>query len=735
LRETSAALFYAPRRTNAASGSNGRVTSKVDATTNTILTYAYDANNRLTTRWSLGKGNTGYGYDAVGNLTSVTYQVNPSLSFTYNAMNWMTGMSDGVGSSTFTYDQAGHLASETGPWSSDTIAYTYLNRQRASLNLQNPSASSWAQSYAYDGANRLKSITSPAGTFGYSYNSGLAGTGDASALVQKIALPNGAYITNVYDANGRMATNCLYNSSATALDSYIYSYNKGNQRTQVTRAGENTVAYGYDAIGEVVSDKASEVSGGTARLNEQLTYAFDPAGNLAYRTNNALVERFQVNAVNELTSNTNGGTLTVVGTTTSPATSVTVNSTTAALYGDSTFAASGLTLTSTYTATGSDSYGRHSTNSVTVSIATNVTFQYDGNGNLTNDGLRNFAYDDENQLIQVFVSNAWMSQFSYDGKMRRRIRKEFTWTSGAWAETNEIHYVYDGNVVIQERDTNNSPLTTYTRGKDLSGSFEGAGGIGGLLSRSDAADANTATANCFYHSEANGNVTMLIDASNSPVAKYLYDAFGNTLSKSGIMADVNNYRFSSKEWHQNSGLAYYLYRYYDPHLQRWPNRDPILDGSSLVYVFDTRLKTLARRYSKTPFLISDPYVYADNSPCILSDPNGECPTCVELGVAVLTGVLIGSILFNQIFGHHHQPAQPPPRTPPAPPSFCPVPTEPQGPGGRGGEDGPPINFDPRDPNDPNAAPPSPGGNQPIEPPDPLGGEGTDTWGDWGEVGD
>jgi hypothetical protein len=104
---------------------------------------------------------------------------------------------------------------------------------------------------------------------------------------------------------------------------------------------------------------------------------------------------------------------------------------------------------------------------VNVSISTNVGFHYDGNGNLTNDGLRNFVYDDENELIQVSVSNQWMSQFSYDGKMRRRIRNEFTW-QGSWVQTNEVYYVYDGNLVIQERDINNLPTVTYTRGKDLS---------------------------------------------------------------------------------------------------------------------------------------------------------------------------------------------------------------------------------------------------------------------------
>src|SRR5713226_212002 len=39
--------------------------------------------------------------------------------------------------------------------------------------------------------------------------------------------------------------------------------------------------------------------------------------------------------------------------------------------------------------------------------------------------------------------------------------------------------------VIQERTgTNNTPAVSYTRGLDLSGTLEGAGGIGGLLARS-----------------------------------------------------------------------------------------------------------------------------------------------------------------------------------------------------------------------------------------------------------
>jgi RHS repeat-associated protein len=553
----------------------GRVTNKVDAIGVTILTYNYDADNRLTSRWSLARGTTDYAYDNIGNLTAVTYPSSPSVSFSYDTMNRRTSMSDGIGTTAFTYTKSGQLASETGPRASDTVAYTYVDRVRTRLDLQQPNASDWVQSYGYDNANRLQTTASPAGTFTYFYNPGLAGTRCSSALIAGVSLPNGAFITNTYDNNARMLGTWLYNSGLGNLDSSVYAYNLGSQRTNVIRTGENNVDYTYNAIGQVIADQAFE-SGGAARLNEQLHYTFDPAGNLSYRTNNALIENFQVNSRNELTANTNGGSLTVIGTTTSTAASgVTVNGTPAVTYADSTFAATNLPLTTTYTATASDSYARHATSAVSVTLSTNIAFQYDGNGNLTNDGLRNFVYDDENQLIQASVSNAWMSQFSYDGEMRRRTRKEFTWQGNTWVQTNSVYYVYDGNLVIQERDANNLPMVTYTRGKDLSGSLDGAGGIGGLLARTAQSYAQTPLAgHSFYHSDGNGNVTMLVDGSQGVVAKYLYDAFGNVISKSGLLAEANVYRFSSKESHDNSGLVYYLCRYYDPNLQRWLNRDP-----------------------------------------------------------------------------------------------------------------------------------------------------------------
>src|SRR5207245_3231170 len=90
----------------------------------------------------------------------------------------------------------------------------------------------------------------------------------------------------------------------------------------------------------------------------------------------------------------------------------------------------------------------------------------------------------------------------------------------------------------------------------------------------------------FYHADSNGNITYLVNSSQTVAASYRYDPFGNTMSSSGTLASANVYRFSSKEIHVNSGMYYYLYRFYDPSLQRWINRAPIEEeGGINLYGF------------------------------------------------------------------------------------------------------------------------------------------------------
>jgi RHS repeat-associated protein len=466
----------------------------------------------------------------------------------------------------FAYDAAGNLLRVGGLWSGDTVSYSYANRLRSGLNV-----GSWHQSYGYDAALRLTNLLSMAGSFGYAY--------DPVRLyrVDKLSLPNSAYIACHYDSLTRLlGTDLTRGTDNHVLDGYTYRYDLLGQRTGISRNNgfsSSTVSAGYDAIGELTSWSATEPDN-AARFNEQLIYAYDAAGNLQQRWNHQFMQSFTVDAANELTNVTRGGVLTVTGNTPTPPSSVTINGQPAVTYGDFTFASSsGFALADGLNAftniAGNYSATVMVTNTLSVNLPASVNLQFDANGNLTNDGTRVFGYDAENQLTNVTVTGQWREDFLYDGLNRRRITRQYGWTGNAWALTNETRFVYDGKAVIQEWDSNNVAQVSYTRGRDASGSRQGAGGIGGLLARTDA------TGSTYYHADGNGNITALMDGNQYIVARYLYDPFGRMLGKWGTLADANVYRFSSKEWDGSAGLYDYLYRFYDPNLQRWLSRDPI----------------------------------------------------------------------------------------------------------------------------------------------------------------
>jgi len=401
--------------------------------------------------------------------------------------------------------------------------------------------------------------------------------------VKKLSLPNSAYITNTFDSVARMLSTTLKNSGNTNLNSHQYIYNPGNQRTNMMRTDGSFVDYTYDPGGQLKTVLGKESGGTTNRWNEQFRYTYDAAGNLSNRVQNVLTNVFNVNSLNELTSvvRTNSN-LTVGGNYVGAATNVTVadngNSppVQADRYADGTFARTNVTLlngTNTFVAVAKDADSRADTNTAVSYLPTAAIFAYDLNGNMITNGGVVLAYDDENQLATITNAGAWASTFTYDGKMRRRIRKEYVWRSGAWVKTEEMHYVYDRNVVLQERDQFNVATKTFTRGVDLSGSMQGAGGIGGLLALSQLS--TIAPQHNYYHADGNGNVTMLIDLNQAVVARYIYEPYGNTLSATGPMAEENLYRFSSKETHTSSALTYFGRRFSVPSLQRWLNRDPL----------------------------------------------------------------------------------------------------------------------------------------------------------------
>lgn len=183
------------------------------------------------------------------------------------------------------------------------------------------------------------------------------------------------------------------------------------------------------------------------------------------------------------------------------------------------------------------------------------------------------------------------------------------------------------------RHTDCTSQAAYARRGDLIGSVEGARGIGGMLARSHGYSSGTGnwSTHNFYHADGNGNITYLVNSSQTVAATYR-DPYGNTISSSGTLANANVYRFSSKEVHTGSGLYYYGFRFYEPNFQRWLNRDPkweegFAELSKISRRGNTTVIDRSRRLG-TQRNFEDLYVFVFNNPLNRNDPLGlDTPGC------------------------------------------------------------------------------------------------------------
>lgn len=127
----------------------------------------------------------------------------------------------------------------------------------------------------------------------------------------------------------------------------------------------------------------------------------------------------------------------------------------------------------------------------------------------------------------------------------------------------------------------------YTWGPDLSGSLEGAGGVGGLLSIEHAAGSSSTWDIRHVHYDANGNVIALTNSSGNISARYRYSPFGELITSQDLDSsgwnERNLHRFSTKPEVAGTGLLYYGYRWYDPATGRWPSRDPIEEAGGMNF--------------------------------------------------------------------------------------------------------------------------------------------------------
>ncbi len=226
------------------------------------MTFQHDADNRLIEYQDLNNFIIQYGYDSVGNLTSLTYPGNKVVTYGYDKVDRLISVTDWLSNvTTYDYDLTGNLTGTTYPDNSLILQeYDNANRLKSILDFKGDATVNAVFNYTLDSLGNRTGITSyqplniiptPANVnYSYDPDNRLLSAGSA---------------TFTYDNNGNLIKKTL----GSAVTNYSWDYD--NMLTQVTNGG-NTSTYKYDALGNRIAKIVNSV---------ETRYVVDPSGALS----------------------------------------------------------------------------------------------------------------------------------------------------------------------------------------------------------------------------------------------------------------------------------------------------------------------------------------------------------------------------------------------------------------------------------------------------------------------
>jgi YD repeat-containing protein len=351
------------------------------------------------------------------------------VSYIYDAVGNRLAMSGSYGTASYAYDGLNRLTSVTSS-GGQLVQYRY-DAVGNRIGMTYPDGKT--VSYAYDGDNRLSGATDWTGnmtSYGYDANSNLV----------NMTYPNGIGTGYTYD-NGNRLTNLVNKQGASVVSSYGYTLDAVGNRLQVTETGldnsSSVTSYGYDILNRLHTVTYPGIT---------VTYTYDPMGN----------------RLNMATAGNGSSTI-------------------------------------TYTYDAGDQ----------LLSAGGTTYTYDNNGNRIEKnesaGTTLYEFDAANRLASVSLQGGTSLIFAYDGDGNRLSKAV---ASGNTTES--TGYVWDVNgglpQVLTEADGQGTALSLY-----------------GLQRISMT---NSSGGQMYYQYDGLGSVRSLSDRSGTTGTTYSYDAFG-----------------------------------------------------------------------------------------------------------------------------------------------------------------------------------------------------------------
>lgn len=285
---------------------NGQETSFTNADGDES-TYVYDDAGQLVSKTEPGDLETTYSYDDAGRLEGVVTPDGHASARNYDDAGHLLGI-DYVGTAdavTFAYDDAGHRLTMTD--ATGTTTYTYTDAGQVA-SVQNGNGQTLA--YEYDDAGQLLTLTYPGNhDVDYAYDDAgqlISVTGWVSGVTEFAYTPdgylasredpNGVTETRTFDAAGQL-TGIVDETTSTTLADYGYAFDDAGQLVTTTMTDAlhsvTTQNWGYDPIGQLTT--TSSPSGTYAGTSAGLLTATPRNDVLSYNTAGQLESLENVN--------------------------------------------------------------------------------------------------------------------------------------------------------------------------------------------------------------------------------------------------------------------------------------------------------------------------------------------------------------------------------------------------------------------------------------------------------
>ncbi|MDF2947575.1 MAG: wapA 1 [Bacillales bacterium] len=453
-------------------------------------------------------------------------------------------------------------------------------------------------SYEYDQNGNLKEVTTSRATKSFTYNS----NNEVESSIYPVTEIKNMLTSYSYTADGdvdiitkQSGRQINYDDAKQNKDTYTYSKNADGTSAETTNYGSSPDNTSSLFSSSRLLDKANKpkeikyVKDGVEF--DKWSYDYDLNGNIDKEYRNGVLTEYKYDAINQLEKE---------------------------IYSD------GTVLSYTYDEVGNRKTKVSTVNGVSTTEATftynlanqiltknGFTYTYDDDGNLLKDENYDYVYDVAGRLAEVKKHDGTLvASYEYDenGLRTKKIVGNI-----------ETEYYYSNNILTLESIKD----TTLDRIVELHEfNYDKNANVASMIQTLVSEDGSKTTNLYYYITNHRGDAVKILDSNKVVVAEYSYDAFGNILSQTGILAETNPIRYAGYYYDSETKHYYLKARYYDPVNGNFQSLDPHPGDSD-------------------DLLSQNGYTYAANNPVMMVDPDGDMPWFILVGIsnAIKAGLL------------------------------------------------------------------------------------------------